>query len=909
MGVRLKTFLLLTIAVIVSMVTYVCWYTNAEQRRMEEELLDLAENYSYAFYAELKSVRERMLQLALFTANDDHVKELMAAGASAVKEEGGGAGGVRAAEIRRQLYRHLHSGIKELALNFDIVTLHFHLTQGALSFLRFHAPKEMGDRLDDVRPMIVAAGREQQSYSGFEIGRYFAGVRAAVPIFAPADEQGAEECIGVVEFGTPIDSLLKGLQANRPWLNAAAFMYDAALQHDMVPEIYAAATRARSITTSGGRTLQLSATTSAQIDAFLPLSVFKAGLSGSQNFRFTRDGKAYNAVVLALDNFAAQRNWKNPGVGKVVIWQDVSGRITQYKDTVTSLIWYGIFLFLVLEGCIYVALYIVSSKLKKELEHQRQLERVSGKALAAVGNIGQVEQQPQLQLHHILQEQLRDAVKQLGAEMGMFVSARQADGQYRILALSDMVWSTVQGGGRYARARTQLMQQGYIPMKMKDTALVQALETGEMQVLEHADCSRDIIPFLPEGHPRIDNGILVPVKVADTTLGLLVLANRGREFGTKEQIVAKAYAGAAALLMHSDLREVERLSAIETARVKEELFRNLNHELRTPLNTINAMSKKLAETKLDPIQGHGLKQITEAARRLTHLIGEVLLLAELDTEEKANIHIAPFRPSALLSSITAEFEAKAREHGIKLYCSWDEDLPPRFNGDSDKIAAILRQLVGNAIKFSRDAEVRVTLKQVTAPPDSAHRKTDPCTLRFAVTDHGIGIAEEQHELIFEPFYQCDTSRAREYEGAGLGLSVAHKLALILGSEIKLKSEVGGGSTFYFDLNLTPSTSEQEPATRTADQKHVAEGKQQEPEPGDEAQLLELLHELEEPLIHSRPQPCNAVAATLEAISWPVSIASEVDKVVEFMDKYRYPEALDVVHRLQIQLEEHLKPNA
>ena len=74
MGVRLKTFLLLTIAVIVSIITYVCWYTNAEQRRMEEELLDLAENYSYAFHAEFRSVRERMLQLALFTANDDHVK-------------------------------------------------------------------------------------------------------------------------------------------------------------------------------------------------------------------------------------------------------------------------------------------------------------------------------------------------------------------------------------------------------------------------------------------------------------------------------------------------------------------------------------------------------------------------------------------------------------------------------------------------------------------------------------------------------------------------------------------------------------------------------------------------------------------------------------------------------------------
>lgn len=130
MGVRLKTFMLLTLAVIISMVAYVCWYSNAEQQRMEQELLRLSESYSYAFYAELESVRERMLQLALLTANDEHVQELVAAAATAVEEEGGGAGGAHAAAIRQELYRHLHAAIKELALNFDIVTLHFHLTPG-----------------------------------------------------------------------------------------------------------------------------------------------------------------------------------------------------------------------------------------------------------------------------------------------------------------------------------------------------------------------------------------------------------------------------------------------------------------------------------------------------------------------------------------------------------------------------------------------------------------------------------------------------------------------------------------------------------------------------------------------------------------------------------------------------------
>lgn len=904
MGVRLKTFLLLTVAVIVSIVSYVCWYSNAEKRRLQHELLSLTENYSYAFYAELKSVRERMLQFALFTANDAHIQHLIAAGAKAVAEEGGGAGGVRAAAIRQKLYTHLSSSIEHLARDFNIVTLHFHLTPGALSFLRFHTPEEMGDRLDEVRPMIVAVGREEKAFSGFEVGRYFAGVRGAAPIFAPAGENGAEKCVGVVEFGTPIDTLLQGLHSSRPWLNAAAFVFDASLKRDMVTKTYAASTNTPFITTSAGMRLQMSATTSAQIESFLPRADFNVGLSRAQNFRFSSAEASYNAAVLPLDDFASQQNSKIPAVGRVVVWQDISSRIAQYQDTLASLIRYGVFLFFALEGCIYLGLYLVSTKLRDELEYQRQLERVSGKALEAVSSLRQVEQQPHLQLHHILQEQLRDAVAQLDAEMGMFLSARQADGTLRVLALSDMAWSTAQSGDHYAQARNQLMQQGYLSLRRADNFLIQIMDAGREHILERSDFTREIIPFLPEGHPGIDNGILVPIKVGASSLGLLVLVNGARGFGTKEQIIAKAHAGAAALLMHSDLREVERLSAIETARVKEELFRNLNHELRTPLNIINAMSHKLAEQKLDAIHAHGLKQITEAARRLTHLLEEVLLLAGLDTGERTQKQVVPFRPAALLAGMAAEFETKARERGLELRCSWDEDLPARFNGDSEKIGAILRQLVENAIKFSRDAEVSLRVQDVTPASRAEHSNTASYTLRFAVTDHGIGIAPEQHERIFEPFYQCDTSRAREYEGAGLGLSVARKLAAILGSEVKVESGVGAGSTFYFDLDLTPDISKQSTSMRAADAMSVPEDKQpkRQLDRGDKAQLLELLHKLEHPLTHSRPRPCSAIAASLAEKHWPRVVASEVDKLVNLIDKYRYPEALEIFHRLQSQVE-------
>lgn len=905
MGVRLKTFLLLTIAGIISIVFYVYWYSSAEHKRMEKQFLQLAENYSYAFYAELNSVEERMLQLAMFTANDDQVRHLMQAASAAVEAEGGDAGGEHAAAIRYKLFTHLHSSMEQLQLNFDIVTLHFHLTPGALSFLRFHNPDEMGDRLDAVRPMIVTAGSKQKPVTGLEIGRRFAGIRAAAPICVASQVNGKKKCVGVVEFGTPIDSLLKGLRANRHWLNAAAFLNDASLKQDMVPQTYAKAADTLSITTSAGERLHLSATTSEQIEDFLQLSDVKSGFAGQQNFRFTRAGKVYNAAVLPLDDFTAEHDWKKPAVGRVLIWQDITPRIAQHKENVTSLIWYGVFLFFALEGCIYLGLYIVSSKLKQEIEHQRQLERVSGKALEAVSSLGHVEQQPQLQLNRILQDQLKDAVDQLGAELGMFLSADREEGEFRVLAVSDMLWTTEKSAGKYVQARNKLMQQGYVPLKMQDNILVQAMVEGKIRVLEPSECKSEIIPFLPEGHPSIKNGILIPIRIADTTLGLLVLANGEREFGSKEQIVAKAYAGAAALLMQSDLREVERLSALETARVKEELFRNLNHELRTPLNTINAMGEKLAGTQLDSIQKHRLGQICQATRRLRNLIEEVLLLTGLDTQDKTKMHIEPFRPCAMLASIATEFDTKAQERGIELRYECDKGLPARFNGDSEKIGMLLRQLVGNAIKFSRDAEVLLSMKNIGETPASAVDKKVFYTLRFNVIDHGIGIAKEQQELIFEPFYQCDASRTREYEGAGLGLSVARKFATLLGSRIQFESEIGVGSSFYFDLDLTPSTSGQaEAAKATSNTDTQAENAEERLEAGDEAQLLELLRKLQAPLLDSRPQPCKSIAAELESREWPRPFGPEVDKLIRCMDKYRYPEALDIVEKLRIRLEQN-----
>ena len=911
MNVRRKTFSLLSVVVIVSIITYIWWYSHNEYRRLQRDFLSLAENYTYAFHAEFDSVRDRMLQLAMFTANDDRVQQLMSAAGYAVTEEGGGEGGVEAARIRRELFAHLSSGMQQLSIHFNIVALHFHLMPEVVSFLRFHQPAVMGDPLKDLRPMIVAVGREKQPLTGFETGLYFSGIRAAVPIFAPDTESGAHQCVGVVEFGIPMKNMLAELHADRPWLEAALLLDDEYLRTTLVPEKYAEFS-GKDYVLNAGKRLSLTATTAAQITDFLQRKDFKQRFLQFQSFMFSDAGVTYNAVAIPLNDFAAEHIPGRQPVGAAVVWHDVSTRVAAYRQMIHNLILYGVFLFLALEAFIYLGLYLVSAKLKDELEHQRRLERVSGRALEAVSTIGLVEQQPQVQLSRILQDQLNDAVRQLNVELGMFISSGVTPEKCRIIAVSEMVWSNSRGTREYNHARNLLLQQGYVPIHLGESVLSGYLREGTLVSLDEDQCNALVKPILPPGHPHIRNLLFVPVQVGAVQLGALILANSYKGFEHREQIVAQAYAAAAALLMHSDLREVERLSAIEAARIKEDLLRNLSHELRTPLNVIHGMSRNLNETRLDDMQQHYISQVRSATQRLIHLTEEVLFLTELDSDVNTGVEPQRFRPEALLQGVADEFKAQANARGIALRISCSNSLPSELEGDTPKIIIVLRQLLDNAIKFSRNNEVVMAVEDVASDVTSGKG----VTVRFALTDHGIGVAPEQQETIFEPFYQCDTSRVREYEGAGLGLSVAQKVCTILGTSIRLESSIGVGSTFYFDLvlhavadnALTPAAQTQEALctdasiTAKPEAEAVPAGVKHN---GSVEELLALLHRLEEPLLYSRPQPCNEIALRLKSNAWPEWLAGDVDELLGHMSRYRYAQALEMVHRLQMQLESHM----
>ena len=248
------------------------------------------------------------------------------------------------------------------------------------------------------------------------------------------------------------------------------------------------------------------------------------------------------------------------------------------------------------------------------------------------------------------------------------------------------------------------------------------------------------------------------------------------------------------------LLRLRELEILDLQIYRSEFLMNISHELRTPLNSILILSEILSENReglfnekhvelADTIHASGLA--------LSELVNEALDFAALEAD-KVIIYPEEVVLKDLIEEIEQNFRQKIEEKGLKFSIALEENLPKSIGTDLRRICQVLKNCLGNALKFTEAGDIRITIHR-SAPDIELVELPAAQTVAFSICDTGIGIPQDKHDLIFEAFHQLDSGLTRKYEGAGLGLAVTEKLVRLLGGEIHVKSEEHQGSTFTIYL--------------------------------------------------------------------------------------------------------------
>ena len=255
--------------------------------------------------------------------------------------------------------------------------------------------------------------------------------------------------------------------------------------------------------------------------------------------------------------------------------------------------------------------------------------------------------------------------------------------------------------------------------------------------------------------------------------------------------------GLANAQLYAEAQEAQRV-AESASQTKSEFLANMSHELRTPLNAILGYAQLLQRSDmLDGKHRNYLETILHSGEHLRDLINEILDMSKIEAG-KVMLHLADFDLHQLLDDLERMFELEATAKGIVLRVERDPDLPRYIHTDQGKLRQVLINLLNNAIKFTDQGSVTLACH---AHPQ--YRSQEQWILRFAVIDTGVGISPDELDELFEAFVQTRIGRLSQ-QGTGLGLPISRQYVQLMGGDISVSSEVGRGSTFEFDIQVTAS---------------------------------------------------------------------------------------------------------
>jgi PAS domain S-box-containing protein len=318
-------------------------------------------------------------------------------------------------------------------------------------------------------------------------------------------------------------------------------------------------------------------------------------------------------------------------------------------------------------------------------------------------------------------------------------------------------------------------------------ARVLAGETLAFQtLLKHAD-GRTL--------PAIAN--MVPDKVGDEVRGYLVVLSDISDLKQAEQQLQQ---------LNAELT-VSRDRAEAANRAKSAFLANMSHEIRTPMNAIIGLNHLLRRDTRDEQSLHRLDRVNEAAHHLLHVINDILDLSKIEAGKLELEHI-DFSLDAMLQRTRSLVAERAMDKGLAVQLHVDADVGDALRGDPTRLSQALLNLLSNAVKFTDRGRIELRVERLAH--DAAGQ-----TLRFVVSDTGVGIAADKLDSLFQAFAQADSSTTRRFGGTGLGLAITQRLAAMMGGEVGAHSQPDAGSEFWFSAHFDIATSIAAPAASAA----------------------------------------------------------------------------------------------
>ncbi|WP_299367995.1 ATP-binding protein [Winogradskyella sp.] len=250
------------------------------------------------------------------------------------------------------------------------------------------------------------------------------------------------------------------------------------------------------------------------------------------------------------------------------------------------------------------------------------------------------------------------------------------------------------------------------------------------------------------------------------------------------------------------------------SKTKANFLSTVTHELRTPLYAVTGLTNMLLDEKPKEHQIPHLKSLKFSGDYLLTFINDILQINKIEAN-KVELDPEIFNLKNKIENVMSALSNSAKDNGTDLHFDYEEGLPETFNGDQLKISQILINLLGNAIKFTKDGDIWVRTYKID-------QKDDMYRLRFEIEDNGIGITKEKQDEMFESFSQGSVQINRKYGGTGLGLSIVKGLIKILKGKIYLKSELGKGTTFFFEIPLEKAEKVEAPKVEETKQSNKME---------------------------------------------------------------------------------------